>query len=93
MGVFARLFRRSKATEETETAGARADGATAGAGTEDGTGPQDAAGTAEPTGTTGAPETAEPAVKEAGRGTETVDIPKQQSSEAADSETGEGART
>ncbi|MFI8090487.1 hypothetical protein ACIF9R_19535 [Streptomyces sp. NPDC086080] len=95
MGVFARLFRRPKTTEETAAAEARADGVTAGAGAEDGIGAQDAAGTTEPKGTTGAPETAEPAVREAGRvtGTEAVDIPKQQSSEAAGSEAGEGART
>lgn len=92
MGVFARLFRRPKTTEETAAAEARADGVTAGAGTEDGIGAQDAAGTTEPKGTTGAPE---PAVQEAGRvtGAEAVDIPKQQSSEAAGSEAGEGART
>ncbi|MBT3152311.1 hypothetical protein HTV45_15695 [Streptomyces sp. CHD11] len=95
MGVFARLFRRSKATEETGTAEARTDRAAAGADPDVGTGPLDTAGTAEPAGPAGAPETAEPPVKEAGRvtGAEAVDIPKQQSSEAAGSETGEGART
>ncbi|MFF1276438.1 hypothetical protein ACFVZC_24010 [Streptomyces marokkonensis] len=89
MGVFARLFRRSKTTEETRTAGAQADGATAGAGTEG------AAGTAEPKGPAEAQKSAEPAVKKAGEvtATEAVDIPKQQSSEAAGSEAGEGART
>lgn len=108
MGVFARLFRRSKTTEETRTVEARADGAAAGAGPrdgtaeDDGTGPQDgtgsgdAAGTAEPKGSSGAPETGEPPVRETGQvvGTEAVEIPRQQSSEtAAGSEAGEGART
>ncbi|OSP39769.1 hypothetical protein B7767_29995 [Streptomyces sp. 13-12-16] len=89
MGVFARLFRRSKATEETRTAEVRAGEAAAGAGAES------AAGVAEPKGSAGAPETTGPAEKEAGEvtGTDTVEIPKQQSAEAAGSETGEGART
>ncbi|MYS30329.1 hypothetical protein GTW38_26085, partial [Streptomyces sp. SID7804] len=49
----------------------------------------------EPKASDEAPKTAEPAVKEAeGVTGESVDIPKQQqSSDAADSETGEGART
>ncbi|MFC8366636.1 MULTISPECIES: hypothetical protein [unclassified Streptomyces] len=89
MGVFARLFRRSKATEETRTAEVRAGEAAAGTGTES------AAGAAEPKGPAEAPETTGPAEKEAGEvtGTDTVEIPKQQSAEAAGSETGEGART
>ncbi|MGC0374389.1 hypothetical protein [Streptomyces sp. SAI-229] len=89
MGVFARLFRRSKATEETRTAENRAGEAAAGSGTES------AAGAAEPKGPTEAPGTTGPAEKEAGEvtGTDTVEIPKQQSAEAAGSETGEGART
>lgn len=89
MGVFARLFRRSKTTEETRAAEAQADRATTGPETDD------AAGATEPNGPAEAQETAEPTVKEAGEvtGSESVDIPKQQSSEAAGSEAGEGART
>ncbi|GGV85777.1 hypothetical protein [Streptomyces griseoloalbus] len=90
MGVFARIFRRSKATEETRTAEAGTDGATAEPGA------QDAAGAAEPKGSAEAPEGVDPAVKEADgevTGTESVEIPKQQSSEAADNDAGEGART
>ncbi|MET9370104.1 hypothetical protein ABZY00_19955 [Streptomyces griseoflavus] len=87
MGVFARLFRRSRATEETRTAESRADGPAPGPGSEE------TAGTAEPKGSAGAPETAEPAA-EGGQATaaDTVDIPKQQSAESG-SEAGEGART
>ncbi|MFI1421436.1 hypothetical protein ACH4VX_26370 [Streptomyces sp. NPDC020731] len=89
MGVFARLFRRSKATEETRTTEVRTDEAAAGAGTES------TAGAAEPKGSAGAPETTGPADEEAGEVTvtDTVEIPKQQSAKAAGSETGEGART
>lgn len=88
MGVFARLFRRPKATGETRTAEAQADGST-------GDTTAGAAGTEEPKGSAEAGKGAEPAVKEAGEvtATEAVDIPKQQSSEAAGSEAGEGART
>jgi hypothetical protein len=89
MGVFARLFRRSRVTEETLTAKARAGEAAAGADTES------TAGAAEPKGSAEAPEITGPAEKEADEvtGTDTVEIPKQQSAEAAGSETGEGART
>ncbi|WP_030227694.1 hypothetical protein [Streptomyces sp. NRRL WC-3626] len=89
MGVFARIFRRSKATEETRAAEARADEAAAGTGTEDST------GAAEPKESAGAPESTGPAEHRAKEvpGTDTVEIPKQQSAEAADSEAGEGART
>ncbi|MEU9354022.1 hypothetical protein AB0D65_24380 [Streptomyces griseoloalbus] len=90
MGVFARIFRRSKATEETRTDEAQADGATAEPGAED------AAGVTEPKGSAEAPEGVEVVVKEADgevTGDESVDIPRQQSSEAAGSEAGEGART
>lgn len=94
MGVFARIFRKSKATEETRTDEARTDEAR----TEEaaaGTGTEGTAGAAEPKESAEAPETTGPAEKEAGEvtGTDTVEIPKQQSAEAADSETGEGART
>ncbi|CAL9417088.1 hypothetical protein [Streptomyces sp. Tu 3180] len=90
MGVFAWLFRRSKATEETRTDGARADGAAAGPKTE-----EDAAGAAEPTVPADAPKASGPAAEETGEVTrgDGVEIPKQQSSEAADSEAGGGART
>jgi hypothetical protein len=90
MGVFARIFRRFKATEETRTAEAQADGGTVEPGA------QDAAGAAEPKGSAEAPEGVDPGVKEADgevTGAGSVDIPKQQSSDAADKEAGEGART
>ncbi|MET4659710.1 MULTISPECIES: hypothetical protein [Streptomyces] len=88
MGVFARLFRRSKATEETRTAEARAGEAAAGPA-------EEAAGAARPEGPDEAPEGAGPAGKESGEVTvtDTLEIPKQQSAESAGSETGEGART
>ncbi|MFE0964660.1 hypothetical protein ACG2OD_09935 [Streptomyces sp. PDY-4] len=88
MGVFARLFRRSKATEETRTAEARAGEAAAGPA-------EEAAGAARPEGTDEAPEGAGPAGKGSGEVTvtDTLEIPKQQSAESAGSETGEGART
>ncbi|MFG2516247.1 hypothetical protein [Streptomyces sp. NPDC048584] len=89
MGVFARIFRRSKTTEETRAPEARADEAAAGTGTEDTT------GAAEPKESARAPESTGPAERRAKEvtGTDTVEIPKQQSAEAADSEAGEGART
>ncbi|MFI8201197.1 hypothetical protein [Streptomyces sp. NPDC085937] len=89
MGVFARLFRRSKTTEETASAEARTDGATAGTGTDD----TDA--TAQPEAAADAPETPGSTAKESDEVTvtESVDIPKQQSGKAADSEAGDGART
>ncbi|MER7741329.1 hypothetical protein ABTX34_23885 [Streptomyces sp. NPDC096538] len=89
MGVFARLFRRSKTTEETSSAEARTDGTTAGTGTDD------AAATAQPEAATEAPETSGSAAKESDEVavTENVDIPKQQSGKAAESEAGDGART
>ena len=89
MGVFARLFRRSKTTGETAAAEARTDGKQAGTGADD-TAAQDTAEAA-----ADAPETTGPAVKESDEVTvtESVDIPKQQSGKAADSEAGDGART
>ncbi|GGQ79282.1 hypothetical protein GCM10010280_27390 [Streptomyces pilosus] len=90
MGVFARLFQRSsKAGGETRAAEARADAPASGPAA------QDTAGTAEPKGSDVTPETAVPSVTEDGgaSGAETVDIPKQQSTEAAGSDAGEGART
>ncbi|MFF5515239.1 hypothetical protein [Streptomyces coeruleorubidus] len=88
MGVFARLLRRSKATEETP-AEAQTDKATAGTEAEETAGAEAAKGAeGETEATESAAEAAE--VTE----TEGVDIPKQQSTDkAADNETGEGART
>ncbi|CAL9549675.1 hypothetical protein SUDANB58_04419 [Streptomyces sp. enrichment culture] len=87
MGVFARLLRRSKATEEAPAAEAQAD-APAPAQTEEAAG-KGADGA-------GAGPAAQPAVTEAAgdAGSESVDIPQQQSAgKAADNEAGEGART
>jgi hypothetical protein len=93
MGVFARLLRRSKATEEAAPA-AEAGSDTAQAGSE----AAEAASTAEVKAAEGTPEAAEPTVKdsESAKGTESegVDIPKQQSTDkAADNEAGDSART
>ncbi|GHE64896.1 hypothetical protein QWL27_01525 [Streptomyces thermocarboxydus] len=90
MGVFARLFRRSKTTGETAAAEARTDGETTGSGTDDmAATPESEAAADEAKAPSEAP------VKEAGEAgaTESVDIPKQQSGKAADTEAGEGART
>lgn len=92
MGVFDRLLRRSKATEEASTADTQTDtqpaeDRTAEAAdevseTEAGAGVQEAA------------ETTATEVVEAADGVDSVEIPKQQSAEAAaDNEAGEGART
>jgi hypothetical protein len=95
MGVFARLLRRSKATEETPTAAAQA------------AEPATGAEAAEAEAASGTTKTAqEPADADAGVVTQTsagesgtdaadtVGIPKQQSAEeAADNEAGEGAHT
>ncbi|WP_416960186.1 hypothetical protein [Streptomyces sp. Agncl-13] len=95
MGVFDRILRRSKATEEASTAEAQAGTQTAGpltaeaadeaTETEAGTGAEDTVET-----------TATEAVEtvEAADAVDSVEIPKQQSAEvAADNEAGEGART
>ncbi|MBG0852039.1 hypothetical protein I2W78_09315 [Streptomyces spinoverrucosus] len=95
MGVFARLFRRSKTKEETSTAEAQADqpsavseadgAAEAKASEEKGSGETDAGAGTEPA-----------AAKEGDKGDapEAVDIPQQQSpGKAADSEADENART
>ncbi|MFH9177641.1 hypothetical protein [Streptomyces albogriseolus] len=90
MGVFARLFRRSKTTGETAAAEARTDGEKTGTGTDDTTTtPEPEAAADEPKAAPEAP------VKESDEATvtESVDIPKQQSGKAADTEAGEGART
>ncbi|MGX1682347.1 hypothetical protein ACWIFK_29960 [Streptomyces althioticus] len=90
MGVFARLFRRSKTTGETAAAEARTDGEKTGAGTDD-----TAVTPGSETAADGAKAASETPVKESGEAgvTESVDIPKQQSGKAADTEAGEGART
>ncbi len=90
MGVFARLFRRSKTTGETAAAETRTDGEKTGTGTDD---------TAATPGAEAAADEAEAASEVPVKGsdeadvTESVDIPKQQSGKAADTEAGEGART
>ncbi|WP_432196883.1 hypothetical protein [Streptomyces sp. bgisy027] len=89
MGVFARLFRRSKSTEEASTVEVQADTPTA---------EQAAEETAEAKGSAGAEveKAAQPTASESveADGDDGVEIPKQQSAdEAADSEAGEGART
>ncbi|OUD03226.1 hypothetical protein [Streptomyces swartbergensis] len=88
MGVFARLLRRSKATEE---APAEAQAGKATAGTE----AEETAGAEAAKGADGAAEAVESATAAAEvTETEGVDIPKQQSTDkAADNEAGEGART
>ncbi|MFJ4370933.1 hypothetical protein [Streptomyces chartreusis] len=89
MGVFARLFRRSKATEEASTVEVQADTPTAEQAAEE---PAEAKGSAEARAEEAARPTASEAV--ASDGDDGVEIPKQQSAdEAADSEAGEGART
>ncbi|MEY9994812.1 hypothetical protein ABIE67_006844 [Streptomyces sp. V4I8] len=86
MGVFARIFRRSKATEEASTVEAQADTPTAEPATEEAA---EAKGSAE----TKTEDAAEPSAAEPDAD-DGVEIPKQQSAdEAADSEAGEGART
>ncbi|WP_121718735.1 hypothetical protein [Streptomyces sp. E2N171] len=90
MGVFARLFRRSKTTGETAAAETRTDGEKTGTGTDDTAATPGAEASADE-----AEAVSEVPVKgsdEAGV-TESVDIPKQQSGKAADTEAGEGART
>ncbi|MFC8844510.1 hypothetical protein ACPC37_06515 [Streptomyces griseoincarnatus] len=90
MGVFARLFRRSKTTGETAAAETRTDGEKTGTGTDD---------TAATPGAEASADEAEAASEVPVKGsdeagvTESVDIPKQQSGKAADTEAGEGART
>ncbi|MEU0581212.1 hypothetical protein ABZ465_28745 [Streptomyces griseoincarnatus] len=90
MGVFARLFRRSKTTGETAAAEARTDGEKTGTGTDDTAATPGAEAAADE-----AKAASEAPVKESDEAgvTESVDIPKQQSGKAADTEAGEGART
>ncbi|MEV5331422.1 hypothetical protein [Streptomyces werraensis] len=90
MGVFARLFRRSKTTGETAAAETRTDGEKTGGGTDDTAATPGSEAVADE-----AKEASEVPVKESDEAgvTESVDIPKQQSGKAADTEAGEGART
>ncbi|MET9764441.1 hypothetical protein ABZ016_36170 [Streptomyces sp. NPDC006372] len=89
MGVFARLLRRSKATEEAPAVEAQADAAEAGSEADKAA---EAVEAATEKGPDGAAEPAEPAAEVTE--TESVDIPKQQSTDkAADNEAGESART
>ncbi|MXM67784.1 hypothetical protein GR925_31205 [Streptomyces sp. HUCO-GS316] len=85
MGVFARLFRRSKITEEAHATEAPA-----------GSGAVADEDTAEAQGSAEAGTVQEPTATDAGRtpSDESVEIPKQQSADtAADSEAAEDART
>jgi hypothetical protein len=85
MGVFARLLRRSKTTEEATAVGAQPEA----------TAPEPAAEAAPAPGAADAGEdaAARPEAQEAA-GSDGVDIPQQQSpGKAADNEAGEGART
>ncbi|MGA5342824.1 hypothetical protein ACPCK3_27780 [Streptomyces griseoincarnatus] len=94
MGVFARLFRRSKTTGETAAAETRTDGEKTGTGTDDTAATPEAEAEAE-----AEADEAEAASEVPVKGsdeadvTESVDIPKQQSGKAADTEADEGART
>ncbi|MFJ9726760.1 hypothetical protein ACIRP3_28760 [Streptomyces sp. NPDC101209] len=92
MGVFARLLRRSKVTEEASPVEVPADARTAGPEAEEAAEAKGPAGAEERTAT----ESTEPTAAEDGEaGSEAgVEIPQQQSAEAAaDSEAGEGAHT
>ncbi|WST78939.1 hypothetical protein OG762_32950 [Streptomyces sp. NBC_01136] len=105
MGVFARLLRRSKATEEASTAEAQAATQTAdtGAGVAEETkGPSEGSANSEGSGEPEGPESPERSLGEGGAAmeaaeaaaTEDVEIPQQQTAEkAADNEADEGAHT
>ncbi|MGI5378711.1 hypothetical protein ACQEV2_31575 [Streptomyces sp. CA-251387] len=93
MGVFARLLRRSKATEETSTAAAPADTPTAEPAADEAAEAKETAEAKaeEADGSAAQPTAAESVEADTDDG---VEIPKQQSAdEVADSEAGEGART
>ncbi|MEU1851043.1 hypothetical protein ABZ499_17630 [Streptomyces sp. NPDC019990] len=92
MGILARLFRRSKATEQAPAAEAQTDAATAGSEAEKASGTEEAAPVRE---ADGAADSDGPAAAAAETGeTGGVDIPQQQSTDkAADNEAGESART
>ncbi|MEU9269448.1 hypothetical protein AB0E04_28905 [Streptomyces sp. NPDC048251] len=103
MGVLARIFRRSKATEEATAETASAADASTGT-PADGVGAErtgeptqesaEAGPGAEKAGNAAEPETEKTTEPVAVAGTDGVEIPRQQSAEeAADSEAGEGART
>ncbi|KOU71544.1 hypothetical protein ADK57_11020 [Streptomyces sp. MMG1533] len=103
MGVFARLLRRSKTTEEASTAEAQAGTPTAEPATQEAAEAKGSVETeagaksktkAEAKAEDAVEETAVEAVEDTSGSGEGVEIPKQQSAEeAADSEAGEGART
>jgi hypothetical protein len=90
MGVFARLLRRSKATEEASTAAAQDSTPTA-----QSEAAEEPTAAEEPAEANGPAEAAEAKGEtDADTSGEGVEIPQQQSAEeAADSEAGEGART
>lgn len=94
MGVFARLFRKSKATDEASTAEAQADTPTAESaaqGADEAKGPRET--TESETKAEAGEAKAATAPEEPGAGDD-VEIPKQQTAEqAADNEAGESART
>ncbi|MGW6927869.1 hypothetical protein ACWGA9_42525 [Streptomyces sp. NPDC054950] len=98
MGVLARIFRRSKATEEATAETTSAADASTGT-PADGVGAEQPgepapAEKAEEAGKAAEPETENTTEPVAVAGTDGVEIPRQQSAEeAADSEAGEGART
>ncbi|MFE5603300.1 hypothetical protein ACFQ8O_29425 [Streptomyces coelicoflavus] len=94
MGVFARLFRRSKGTEETSVAETRTDTPDTGSAADVSTAEAEAAETADagPRNTAEADEAAGAGAE--GGDSESVGIPKQQSAgEAVDNEADKGART
>ncbi|MFG3074827.1 hypothetical protein [Streptomyces sp. NPDC048225] len=90
MGVFARLLRRSKGTEEASAAEARTGTPDTEGAAEAGTAETEAAETAD----AGSRDTAEAGEAAEGGDPESVGIPKQQSAEeAVDNEADKGART
>ncbi|MFE9023698.1 hypothetical protein ACFYNL_34700 [Streptomyces sp. NPDC007808] len=95
MGVFARLFRRSKATEEASTAEAQADTPSAEPAAEGAAQAQESAAAEVEEAKTESDKDRSTAAESVDADTDDgVEIPKQQSAdEAADSEAGEGART
>ncbi|MET9719322.1 hypothetical protein ABZZ46_28440 [Streptomyces rochei] len=91
MGVFARLLRRSKTTEDASAEETRVDTPEAGGAVEERTAETVEAADPGPRDTAGAPEADQPAEAAEADG---VGIPKQQSAgEAVDNEADKGART
>ncbi|KOU11432.1 MULTISPECIES: hypothetical protein [Streptomyces] len=92
MGVFARLFRRSKSTEEASAGETRTGTPDTGGAAEAGTAEAPEPGDAGPRDTAEAGEATGPVAE--GGDSESVGIPKQQSAgEAVDNEADKGART